>query len=111
MFIRFLTAAIMAAYTACAAVSGNAGENIYADCGVIMEEPEKTQDDFYKVTFTLQNGHRFSFESEDGDWTTGDIVSAIFNDKGTPYVFDDEIIDEPTYSGWISEEEMQNWIK
>lgn len=79
-------------------------ENLYADCGVILEDPGEN------VTITMQDGNRFSFENVDGDWMTGDIVSVIFDSKGTAKVFDDEIIDY-RYSGWISDEEMENWIK
>ena len=115
MNIIGIIAAVILAATAPITGSAEIKQNektaeIYADCGVIMEEPEKTKEGLYEITFTMQNGNQFSFISEDGDWNTGEIVSAIFNDKGTEEVFDDEII-SARYSGWIAEEEIQNWIK
>lgn len=82
----------------------------YADCGVISEAVEETEEGFYEVVITMQNGNMFSFYSEDGDWMEGDLVSVIFYDNGTDAVADDEIL-SAKYSGWISEEEIQNWIK
>jgi hypothetical protein len=84
-------------------------DGIYADCGLIMDEIQETSEG-YLITITMQNGNRFSFTSEDGDLEQGEIISAVFNDMGTPEVIDDEIISY-RYSGWISEEEMQHWIK
>ena len=112
--LGFITAAIL---SAAAAITGSTTEipkdpmeNIYADCGLIMEEPEKNEEGFYEVTITMQNGNMFIFTSEDGDWIQGDLVAAIFDSKGTENVRDDEII-SCRYSGWISESEQKTWIK
>lgn len=112
--IGIITAAFL---TAMSAATGNAVENqpeklagYYADCGLIMDEIRETPENSYEITITMQNGNMFSFISEDGDWMPGEIVSAIFYDNGTPEVKDDEII-SCRYSGWISDEEAQNWIK
>ena len=112
--IGLITAAILSAATM---ITGSTTEfpkdpteNIYADCGLIMEEPEEIEESFYKVTITMQNGNSFSFISEDGDWSRGDLVSAMFDSNGTENVIDDEII-SCRYSGWISENEQKTWIK
>ena len=76
----------------------------YSNCGVIMDEP----DDW--VVFVLQNGHEFAFENEDHDWLVGDLVSVIFDDMGTEAITDDTIVDV-RYAGYISPEEIDNWIK
>lgn len=115
MIKRMIAAFILSAITACATVTGSfipKGNlnNYYADCGVIMQDITKTQDDLYEITITMQNGNQFSFLSEDGDWEVGEIVSAIFADNGTPNVSDDVII-SCRYSGWVSDDELQNWIK
>ena len=82
-------------------------ENLYADCGVIMDDPGKIGDD---VIVTMQNGNMFAFENEDGDWCIGNLVSILFDNNGTDIVYDDIIISY-RYSGWISETEMENWVK
>lgn len=79
-------------------------KNHYADCGIIMQDPDEN------VVITMQNGHMFSFENLDGDWNKGDIVSVIFDDNGTEKIFDDIIVSYK-YSGWISDAEMQDWVK
>lgn len=84
----------------------------YADCGVILQDGDiaETEDGNYQITITMQNGNMFSFYSEDGGFCQGEIISAIFDDNGTAEVFDDAIISY-RYSGWVSDEELQNWIK
>ena len=77
--------------------------NLYADCGVIMDEPDED------VVVTMKNGNMFAFGNVDGDWQVGDIVSILFDDNGTEIVYDDIIISY-RYSGWISDSELQNWI-
>ena len=79
--------------------------NTYSDCGVIMYEP----DEWVDVVF--QNGHVFAFKNVDGDWCVGDLVTVTFDDNGTEKIVDDIIVGHPRYSGWISEDEMENWIK
>lgn len=76
----------------------------YADCGLIMDEPDDV------VCVTMQNGNVFTFKDDDGDWSVGNLVSILFDDSGTPIVYDDKILD-CRYSGWVSEEEFDNWIK
>lgn len=112
--IGLITAVIL---SAAATITGSAteipkdpAENLYADCGLIMEEPEEIEESFYKITITMQSGNMFSFISEDGDWSQGDLASAIFDSKGTENVKDDEII-SCRYSGYISENEQKTWIK
>ena len=111
MIKRLIAVTILSAITACASFTGGFVQHeTYADCGVIMEDIEEMQDDFYEIPFVTQNGNEFVFKSEDGDWSKGDIVSAIFSDNGTPTVTDDEIL-SVRYSGYVSDEELQNWIK
>ena len=83
----------------------------YADCGVILKDEDiQESPEGYLITITMQNGNQFAFLSEDGDWEIGEIVSAIFADNGTPNVSDDVILSY-RYSGWVSDDELQNWIK
>ena len=82
-------------------------DNLYADCGVIMDDPGQLGD---IVIVTMQNGNMFAFENEDGDWNIGNLVSILFDNNGTDIVYDDIIIDYK-YAGWVSETEMRNWIK
>jgi len=105
MLIGFAIARIT---TACTPDPAESTGNTYADCGVIMDDPGKLGDD---VIVTMQNGHMFAFENEDGDWCIGDLVSIMFDDNGTLDITDDIILDHPRYSGWISAEEMQQWVK
>lgn len=76
----------------------------YANTGLIMEEPGDT------VFAVMQNGNVFEFLNEGEDWFVGDIVSILFYDNGTDIVYDDIII-SCRYSGWVSDEEMQKWVK
>ena len=82
-------------------------ENLYPDTGLIMDDPGTIGDG---VLVTMQNGNVFAFENQDGDWNIGNLVSILFDDNGTEIVYDDIIISY-RYAGWISETEMQNWIK
>ena len=52
------------------------------------------------VTLTDFNGFEWQFTGTE-DWSKGDICSCIMSDKGTPYIFDDEII-KVKYDGWFS---------
>ena len=79
-------------------------DGLYADAGLIMEEPGEI------VWVTMQNGNVFGFYNNEGDWTIGDIVSVLFDDNGTPLVYDDIIL-ACKYSGWVSDKEMETWIK
>lgn len=108
-----LVALGLSAMSVCLLAVGNSSrvsERYYADCGLIMESPKEIREDFYEVEITMQNGNTFTFVSEDGDWCKGEIVSAIFDSKNTDKIFDDEII-SCRYSGWISDEEIQKWVK
>ena len=86
------------------AESETGNSNIYADCGLIMDEPTEI------VQVTFQNGNVFAIENTDGDWILGDLMTIIFDDNGTMEIYDDTIISYK-YSGWISKSEIENWIK
>lgn len=51
------------------------------------------------VTIQDFNGFEWQFTGTE-DWTEGSICSCIMSDKGTPYIFDDEII-TVKYDGWF----------
>lgn len=86
-------------------------EGRYANCGVILKDEDIAEvPEGYQITITMQNGNRFTFISEDGDLCKGEIIAAIFDDNGTQEVYDDSIISF-RYGGWVSDEELQNWIK
>jgi len=85
-------------------------QGIYADCGLILDEIQESPEG-YLITITMQNGNRFAFVSEDGDWITGELVAVTLFDCGTPQVFDDVIIGDPKYVGWVSDDEMEIWVK
>ena len=76
----------------------------YPDCGAILEEPGVL------VTVTMQNGNEFQFYN-DGDWARGDLVALLLYDEGTAIVYDDTIIGQPIYAGWISNRELKSWVK
>ena len=46
------------------------------------------------------NGFYWAFPYDGDGWTEGDVVSMIMNDRGTPNVQDDYIIDY-RYDGWL----------
>ena len=43
------------------------------------------------VTCVDGNGEKWEFTEAD-DWLVGDLVSMLMNDKGTPSIYDDEIV-------------------
>lgn len=43
------------------------------------------------VTCVDGNGEKWEFTDAD-DWLVGDLVSMLMNDKGTPSIYDDEIV-------------------
>lgn len=108
-----LFALALSALSVCVLAVGNSSrisDKYYSDCGLIMEPPQETEEGFYEIRITMQNGNSFLFEAEDGDWNAGEIVSAIFDSKNTDRISDDAIV-SCRYSGWISDEEIQKWIK
>ena len=50
------------------------------------------------------NGNLWQFEGCE-DWLENDVVACIMNDKGTPIIFDDEIVDLH-YEGWL-----EGWLE
>lgn len=78
--------------------------NLYPDVGCIMKKPGKT------VEITMQNGNRFAFQNEDGDWCKGDLVAVIMDSRGTPKVTDDRIV-SVKYAGYVSKSEIKKWVK
>lgn len=78
--------------------------NLYPDVGCIMKKPCKT------VEITMQNGNRFAFQNEDGDWCKGDLVAVIMDSRGTPKVTDDRIV-SVKYAGYVSKSEIKKWVK
>lgn len=118
--IEYIFASVAAAFATCLAPLGAPTapepeviyaepQGIYAQCGLIMDEILEIPEG-YEVTITMQNGNKFAFVSEDGDLEIGEIISSVFDDKGTDDVFDDEIISY-RYSGWVSVNEMEIWVK
>ena len=120
--IGYIIASVAAAFATCLAPLGAATapepeviyveaepQGIYADCGLILDEIQESPEG-YLITITMQNGNKFAFVSEDGDLETGEIISAVFKDNGTDEVSDDEIISY-RYSGWVSDDEMEIWVK
>ena len=83
--------------------------NYYAGCGLITEDPQEYGDGWL-LYVAMQNGNVFAFVDEDGDWCKGELIAFIFDDNGTPEVLDDMIV-SVKYAGWISDAEMENWIK
>ena len=71
-------------------------ENLYPMTTVVTDINYTTD----TVTLTDFNGFEWQFTGVE-DWTKGDICSCIMSDKGTPYIFDDEII-TVKYDGWFS---------
>lgn len=46
----------------------------------------------YRITFSDGVGRTWSWIDSNGDWLVDDYVAVIMWDKGTPNVYDDEII-------------------
>ena len=68
--------------------------SLYPSCGIV------TRIEGNRVEYQEFNGNVFSFCSEDGDFDVGDIVSVIMDSKGTPLVYDDEVLDA-RYCGYM----------
>ena len=92
--MKLLNIAIAAAVMMTAPLTVNA--DIYPDCGIVTEIKGNT------VTFTKQNGIRFSFRGTE-DWMIGDIIAVIMSDCGTPEVTDDMVI-QAQYCGYAGKE-------
>lgn len=82
----------------------------YPDVGLVTSCRKVKKLHCYKVNIVMQNGNKFSFYSEDGDWSKNNLVAVIMDSKGTPYVIDDTI-EDAIYGGWISNREASHWVK
>lgn len=70
-------------------------ENLYPMTTIVTDINYTTD----TVTLTDFNGFEWQFEGCE-DWDKGDVCSCIMTNKGTPLIFDDEII-KVKYDGWI----------
>ena len=76
-----------------------ATENLYPMTAVVTVVDYETD----IVTMRDFNGNLWQFEGCE-DWSKNDVVACIMNDKGTPIIFDDEIINlhyEEWLEGWL----------
>lgn len=60
----------------------------YPTCGEIVSVNYETD----VAVFEDFNGFQWGFYGVE-DWMVGDTIAVIMNDKGTPTIFDDEIVD------------------
>ena len=70
--------------------------NLYAMTTVLVD----INDECKLITCKDFNGNEWCFTDLEGDWVVGDIVSMIMNDRGTPIIYDDEIV-SVRYDGWF----------
>lgn len=70
-------------------------EELYALTTVVTEVNESTD----TVVCVDATGNEWEFDGVE-DWSIGDIASLAMNDKGTPEIYDDEIINVK-YGGWM----------
>lgn len=77
-----------------------ATENLYPMTAVVTAVNYETD----MVTMRDFNGNLWQFEGCE-DWSKNDVVACIMNDKGTPIIFDDEIVDLH-YEGWL-----EGWLE
>lgn len=62
----------------------------------VVSEINEKADEVVCIDF---NGNEWVFTGVE-DWIVGDIASMIMNDKGTPIIYDDEIV-SVRYDGWL----------
>lgn len=75
-------------------------ENLYPMTAVVTTVDYETD----IVTMRDFNGNLWQFEGCE-DWLENDVVACIMNNKGTPIIFDDEIVDLH-YEGWL-----EGWLE
>ena len=75
-------------------------ENLYPMTCVITDVNYETD----IVTMKDFNGNLWQFKGCE-DWLTDDVVACIMNDKRTPIIYDDEIVDLH-YEGWL-----EGWLE
>lgn len=83
--------------------NGRPKSEVYPACGLITRIEDNT------VWFETQTGNTFAFTGSE-DYEPGDIVAVIFDDNGTSDVHDDGI-EAVRYAGYLSDEEINNWVK
>lgn len=72
------------------------GKNLYPMTTVLVD----INDECKLITCKDFNGNEWCFTDLEGDWVVGDIVSMIMYDRGTPIIYDDEIV-SVRYDGWF----------
>ena len=83
--------------------SGKPKSEVYPACGLITKIESDT------VWFETQTGNTFAFTGSE-DYEPGDLVAVIFDDNGTSDVHDDSI-EAVRYAGYLSDGEINNWVK
>lgn len=84
---------------------GKLDNEYYAETGIVTQV--STTSDL--VVFQTQNGNLFSFYGAD-DYEVNDMVSVIMDSNGTDEVKDDRVINAK-YSGYLTNEQVKEWIK
>ena len=65
--------------------------HLYPETGLVTEM-ETIDEETWLLTITVANGNQFQCYTEVCDWFLNDIASMLMDSKGTPEVYDDEII-------------------
>ena len=86
---------VLAIMMATALMTGSVGATeiptgFYPHMGKVTEVTCNGND--YTITFSDGVGRTWSWIDSDGDWLVNDYVAVIMWDKGTPNVYDDEVI-------------------
>lgn len=83
--------------------AGKPKSEVYPACGLITRIEGNT------VWFETQTGNTFAFTGSE-DYEPGDLVAVIFDDNGTSDIHDDSI-EAVRYAGYLSDGEINNWVK
>lgn len=83
--------------------NGEPKSEVYPACGLITRIEDNT------VWFETQTGNAFAFTGSE-DYEPGDLVAVIFSDNRTSDVHDDSI-EAVRYAGYLSDGEINNWVK
>ena len=101
MKAKQILTAVMALVIAATPIKADAAsvdtEHIRCSVGIVTETFESTD----TVYFVTKEGNRFWFTGIE-DWIPGDYIIAVFDDKGTATVEDDEIIRLRYIGNWLS---------
>lgn len=84
--------------------------SLYPMTGIVTDIEYIDAEDADEVTITCTNGNVFSWYTDAGDYTKGDLISCIMDSKGTNKIEDDEVI-MARYAGTLKQLEGNGYEK